>query len=67
LVNRLDVRRLAVGDATVDLRLRRTAHETAVDVVRVDGDLEVIVDRGTREKPSPVRAAPAAPVSRTGS
>jgi len=51
-VNRLDVRRLAVGDATIDLRIRRAAHEIAVDVLAVNGDLEVIVDRGTRENPS---------------
>jgi glycogen debranching enzyme len=44
-VNRLDVRQLRVGEATVDLRLRRTAHEIAVDILRVDGELDVIVDR----------------------
>jgi hypothetical protein len=43
----LTVRDLRVGRATVTLRFRRTGRDdTRVDVERLEGDLEVVCDRG---------------------
>jgi glycogen debranching enzyme len=39
----LDVRDLAIGDARIDLRVRRDGDGCAVDVLRNDGDLDLIV------------------------
>ncbi|HEY7180432.1 MAG TPA: amylo-alpha-1,6-glucosidase, partial [Blastocatellia bacterium] len=45
--NCIEIRRLKVGDATADLRLERTAKGgVAVEVLRVDGRLDVEVDEG---------------------
>jgi glycogen debranching enzyme len=49
-VERLDVLRLAVGAAKVDLRFSRTSTEVSVDVLRLDGDLDVSVEQ--RSKPA---------------
>ena len=38
------VRGLRVGDASADLRFQRTSHGIAVDVLKVDGDLSVLVE-----------------------
>jgi hypothetical protein len=47
-VERLDVLRLAVGAAKVDLRFSRTSTEVSVDVLRLDGDLDVSVEQGSK-------------------
>jgi hypothetical protein len=39
----LDVSRLHVGEAVVDLTFRRDKERVAVDVVKLDGQLEVHV------------------------
>ena len=44
-LDRLDVARLCVGEAVVDLRFRREKDGVAVDVVKLDGALEVHVRR----------------------
>jgi glycogen debranching enzyme len=38
------VRGIRVGDASADLRFQRTPHGVAVDVLKVDGDLSVLVE-----------------------
>jgi glycogen debranching enzyme len=38
------VRGLRVGDASADLRFQRTSHGVAVDVLKVDGDLSILVE-----------------------
>jgi glycogen debranching enzyme len=38
------VRGIRVGDASADLRFQRTSHGVAVDVLKVDGDLSVLVE-----------------------
>ena len=38
------VRGIRVGDASADLRFQRTSHGIAVDVLRADGDLNVLVE-----------------------
>ena len=45
-LDRLALRRLRVGRAAVDLNFQRGAHGTRVEVLKVDGDLEVQVDKG---------------------
>ena len=45
-LDRLALRRLRVGGAAVDLNFQRGAHGTRVEVLKVDGDLEVQVDKG---------------------
>ena len=42
--DRIDVRRLKVGTALVDLRFERTADGVAVQTLNVDGQLEVVVE-----------------------
>ena len=54
-VERLDVLRLAVGAATVDLRFVRTARDVTVEILRLDGELEVSVEQGANEE-KPARA-----------
>jgi hypothetical protein len=63
LVNRLDVQRLAVGEAKVDLRFRRTSEQVVVDILRVDGDLDVVVEHDSTEMNAsqPATAPSAAP------
>jgi glycogen debranching enzyme len=43
-VDWLELRRLRVASAAVDLRLARAHDEIAVEVLRVDGDLDVVVE-----------------------
>jgi glycogen debranching enzyme len=58
-VNRLEIRKLTVGAANVDLRFRRSASNVVVDILRVDGDLDVSVEQETGEaKPSPSPTPP---------
>jgi glycogen debranching enzyme len=38
------VRGIRVGNASADLRFQRTSHGVAVDVLKVDGDLDVLVE-----------------------
>ena len=45
-LDRLTVRRLRVGKATVDLDFQRDAHGARVEVLKVEGELEVQVDKG---------------------
>jgi glycogen debranching enzyme len=46
-VHHLEVRRLRVGEGSVDLRFERTANgKAAVEVLRLDGRLDVVVDLG---------------------
>jgi glycogen debranching enzyme len=47
------VRGIRVGDASADLRFQRTQHGVAVDVLKVDGDLSVLVEPD--ESPHPAR------------
>ncbi len=54
-VERLDVLRLAVGAATVDLRFVRTSRDVTVEILRLDGELEVSVEQGANEE-KPTRA-----------
>jgi glycogen debranching enzyme len=42
----LEVRRLKVGNASVDLRFERAGQDMKVDVLKVDGGLEVLVEPG---------------------
>jgi len=59
-VERIDMTQLAVGAAKVDLRFTRTAKEVTVEVLRLDGELDVSVEQsanGTKPSPSP-RAEP---------
>ena len=42
-INRLDLSGLRLGDATVDLRFRRYATDVSMNVLRREGNLEVIV------------------------
>ena len=44
-VERLDMTRLAVGAAKVDLRFTRTAKDVTVDILRLDGELDVDIDQ----------------------
>jgi hypothetical protein len=63
-VNRLEIRKLAVGSASVDLRFRRSASNVVVDILRVDGDLDVSVEQEAGDaKPSP-SPTPPSPTSR---
>jgi glycogen debranching enzyme len=48
-VERLDVSRLAVGAARVDLRFTRTERDVSVDILRLDGELEVDIEQGPSE------------------
>ena len=43
------VRGIRVGDASTDLRFQRTSYGVAVDVLRVDGDLSVLVEPDVRQ------------------
>lgn len=43
-VDRLEVRRLQVGKARADLLFQRSARGTATDILRIDGDLEIVVE-----------------------
>jgi glycogen debranching enzyme len=52
-VQRLDVLRLAVGAAKVDLRFSRTSRDVAVDILRLDGELEVKVEQGPNVERTP--------------
>jgi hypothetical protein len=53
-VERLDVMRLAVGAAKVDLRFSRTAKDVTLEILRLDGELDVVVEqRPSDAKPSP--------------
>lgn len=45
-IDQLDVTRLRVGDASVDLEFRRGRTGVDVDVLRVDGKLDVQVEKG---------------------
>ncbi|HEY2896346.1 MAG TPA: glycogen debranching N-terminal domain-containing protein, partial [Gemmatimonadaceae bacterium] len=58
-VNRLDVLRLAVGGAKVDLRFCRRARDVTVDILRLDGELDVDIEQGpSDDEPSrPAKAA----------
>jgi glycogen debranching enzyme len=47
-VDWLEVRGLRVGSALVDLRLQQTRQEIAVEVLSVDGDLDVVVEPTVR-------------------
>jgi glycogen debranching enzyme len=38
------VRGIRVGDASADLRFQRTSHGVAVDVLKVDGDLSIVME-----------------------
>jgi hypothetical protein len=49
-VERLDVLRLAVGAAMVDLRFVRTAKDVTVEILRLDGELDVSVEQGPNEE-----------------
>lgn len=49
-VDRLDVLRLAVGAAKVDLRFNRTSRDVTVDILRLEGELEVSVEQGPNDK-----------------
>ncbi len=50
-VHDLELHDLRVGDARADLRFERTAEtRVAVDVLRIEGDLEVLVQPATPEK-----------------
>jgi glycogen debranching enzyme len=42
----LEVRRLNVGNASIDLRFERVGQHMKVDVLKVDGQLEVLVEPG---------------------
>jgi glycogen debranching enzyme len=46
-VGRLEVERLRVAGARVDLRFERAGDETVVADARVDGDLELVIEAGT--------------------
>jgi glycogen debranching enzyme len=48
-VERLDMTRLAVGAAKVDLRFTRTARDVNVDILRLDGELDVDIDQGSSD------------------
>jgi glycogen debranching enzyme len=51
-VHYLEVHRLKVGQATVDLRFDRTPNgKAAVDVLRIDGPLDIVVDLGASANP----------------
>ena len=53
-VERIDMTQLAVGAAKVDLRFTRTAKEVTVEVLRLDGELDVSVEQSANDtKPSP--------------
>ena len=43
-VDSMEVRRLKVGDFSVDLKFKRTSQGVAADVLNVDGGLEVVVE-----------------------
>ncbi len=45
-LDHLTVRRLRVGKATVDLNFQRDVHGARVEVLKVEGELEVQVDKG---------------------
>jgi hypothetical protein len=60
-VERLDVMRLAVGAAKVDLRFTRTARDVSVDILRLDGELDLDIEQG------PSEAEPARPSKATAS
>jgi glycogen debranching enzyme len=60
-VERLDVMRLAIGAAKVDLRFTRTVKDIAVEILRLDGELDVSVeqpssDGKSKRPPTPVPA-----------
>ena len=46
-LDRLELRRLHVGGAVVDLAFRREAQDIHVDVVKLQGELDVQVDKGS--------------------
>jgi hypothetical protein len=46
-LDRLELRRLHVGEALVDLAFRRGTQGVHVDVVKQEGDLDVQVDEGS--------------------
>lgn len=43
-IDQLEVRRLRVGSAAADLRFKRTSNEIVVDVLKIDGQLDVVVE-----------------------
>jgi glycogen debranching enzyme len=58
VVERVDVLRLAVGAAKVDLRFSRTARDVNVDILRLEGELDVDIELGPSEdEPSRPRTA----------
>ena len=59
VVERVDVMRLAVGAAKVDLRFTRTARDVNVGILRLDGELDVDIEQGPSE-PEPSQAPKAA-------
>jgi glycogen debranching enzyme len=48
-LDRLDLRSLEVGQATVDLHFQRGEQGIHVDVIKVDGELDVQVDKGNQD------------------
>jgi glycogen debranching enzyme len=64
-VEGLDLLRLAVGAAKVDLRFSRTAREVSVEILRLDGELEVDIEQGANDtKPSRPAKATSSTASR---
>ena len=58
VVERVNVLRLAVGAAKVDLRFSRTARDVNVDVLRLEGELNVSIEQGpSDDQPSHPRKA----------
>jgi hypothetical protein len=63
-VERLDVVKLRVGAAKVDLRFRRTAKDVTVDILRLEGELEVVVELEPDDtKPSQSPMAESRPIT----
>lgn len=63
-VNRLELRNLAVGAANIDLRFRRSASHVLVDILRVEGDLDVSVEQETGDAKTSPSETPPSPASR---
>ena len=48
VLDRLDLRNLEVGQASVDLHFQRGEQGIHVDVTKVDGELDIQVDKGNQ-------------------